>query len=220
MSSDSKKIEAIIKVIIPNPVRTCITDLFTYEIILRYPINNEYININAMLIKKGFAECTDVAIFHGENELKKDPFYKRNLPSVLETKAQAFVSNLCNRDLAPKRTPNNSIRCKVTNAVSPNEIWLQKLIYSVDHFEVFQRMLNEKYKGLKSSSKSWSINDMCVFRFSSVDCFRAKIIEKHANGKYNILCVDDGNYYFNVVDTKLYDLIDEYKYKVILNQKF
>ena len=211
--SSKDKIEATIKRIHFGNVKNCITDTYTYEIVLRYPISGSLTNINVMLTKLGYAICKDVAIFQGESEFKKESvFHKKSLtPTKLEYKAQAFISNLPNPESTCNRAPSNSIPCKVTNAVTPNEIWVQMCIYSDGHFEAFQKILAEKYAQQSYVIKNWEKGDLCVFRFSSIEFFRALITEKLKNGKYNILCLDDGNYHKNVIETKLFDLMDEFK---------
>ena len=210
--SSKDKIEATIKHIHFGNVKNCITDTYTYEIVLRYPISGSLTNINVMLTKLGYAICKDVAIFQGESEFKKESvFHKKSLtPTKLEYKAQAFISNLPNPESTCNRAPSNSIPCKVTNAVTPNEIWVQMCVHSDDHYEAFQKILAEKYKKHENAVKNWKKDDFCVFKFSSIEFFRAKILERLSNGKYNILCLDDGNYHKNVVENKLFDLMDEF----------
>ncbi len=213
MNSKEKNTEVIIKRINLGNVKNCITDIYNYEIILRYPIDGALTNINVMLTKLGYAICKDVAIFQGENESKRESiFYKKSLtPTKLESKAQALITNFPKRESAFTREPSGSIQCKVTNAVTPNEIWLQMCMHSGGHFEAFQKILAEKYAQQSHIIKNWEKGDLCVFRFSSIEFFRALITEKLKNGKYNILCLDDGNYHKNVIETKLFDYMDDLK---------
>ena len=212
--SSKDKIEATIKRFHSGNVKNCVTDTWVYEIILRYPIDGYLTNINVMLTKLGFAICKDVAIFQGESEAKKFALFPKKsvTPSKLEYKAQAFISSLPNPESTCNRqAPTNSIQCKVTNALTPNEIWVQLCVHSDDHYEAFQKILSEKYKTQESIIKNWEKNDVCVFKESSTGFFRAKITEKLKNGKYKILCLDDGGYHTNIVETKLFNLIDEFK---------
>ena len=105
-------------------------------------------------------------------------------PTDLELKAKAFIKSLPNPELNfIRQAPTNSIKCKVTNAITPSEIWVQMCVHSDDHYQAFQQILSEKYRSQESIGEKWGKNDACVFKQSSTGFFRAKITEKPKNGK-------------------------------------
>jgi hypothetical protein len=221
MHSKVYEIEAQIKKINAGITKNSVIDLFSYEIILRYPIKSVLTNINVALIKLGFADCKDVSIFSGEpeeNSLYESPFfYKKEAPTKLESQVNACISNAADQYATENLLPRNSVLCKVTNAVSPSEIWVH--VQSSASFQGFQRILAEKYDEIlnKNSNNNcetepvWRKGDICVVRVSSNVFYRAKIVEKLKNSKYKLLCLDDGSYLDDVAESKLKELIEELK---------
>jgi len=97
-----------------------------YEIIIRFDIDQVLTNINILMTKRSYASVTDMAIYEGETKpVKKKKsinIMKEPTPSKLELLAKELKS-LPNKVL--KETPERKILCKVTNAFSPEEIWVQ-----------------------------------------------------------------------------------------------
>jgi len=107
----------------------------------------------------------------------------------------------------------------VTNALSPNEIWVQDIVDSNSCYDEFQNELLDKYKpiyeGLEDNFRDdWQPNDLCVVKaLRRSHFFRAQIIEKLANQNFKVLYLDIGNYESNVEPSRILDLIDEYREK-------
>ena len=85
-------------------------------------------NYNILLTKEGYASVTNMAIYEGETKaLQKEKsinIMKAPTPSKLELEVNKVVE-LPNKVL--RRTPSSKVLCKVTNAYSPDEIWVQEV---------------------------------------------------------------------------------------------
>ena len=195
-----------------------VIDKYSYEIILRYPIEGKLTNVNVMLTKLGYAECSNLAIFNGEKEILKESeatfCQKIHQATKLESNVQVHISHYGQREKILYNAPTNSVLCKVTNAVSPSEIWVQDITHAENYYEAFQMLIYDRYKQLThfdAALKEWSKEDYCVVKCASNVFCRAKIIAKLTNGKYKLLCLDDGSYVENAVETNMFELIDEFK---------
>lgn len=155
-------------------------DRTVYEVVLRVPEefevdNKKYTkitNINVMLVKMGFAECTNMAIFDGETD---------TLPVELnmeDEEQQRVGKNGDDLDFTPRKTkraanyaaqqtynrlnveidnmigkvetklihtkPGRCVMCRVTCASSPAEIWFQDVVESKEFYPDWQEKLKEK----------------------------------------------------------------------------
>lgn len=103
-----------------------------HEIIVRYPYEGKMTNLNVLLTKLELAEATNLCIFDGEQEVKdisKVDFIKNiPKPTYLEKEAQE-ISKMPVK-LIRELKDDNKVLCKVTNALSPNEIWIQDVVDS------------------------------------------------------------------------------------------
>lgn len=93
-----------------------------------------------MLTKLGYAECVNLSIFDGEKEQLKSEAKiiipkKEAQPTRLDNEIRE-ISNMPNKVIKSK--PSGSILCKVTNAVSPSEIWLQDIVDSDNCFPFYK----------------------------------------------------------------------------------
>jgi hypothetical protein len=97
--------------------------------------------MNVMLTKLGYAKATNFCIFDGEKEstrrdesmlhiIKKTP-----TPSKLEREINEMIK-LPNK--IQKTKPSGTVRCKVTNALSPNEIWVQDVVDADSCYEKYK----------------------------------------------------------------------------------
>ena len=102
-----------------------------HEVIIRYPIEGKLSNLNVLITKLGYATSTNLLIFDGEKDQstvnKTNMLKKAPLPTSLE-KEVSEMSTMPNKII--KTLPVNKVLCKVTNAVSPNEIWVQDIVDS------------------------------------------------------------------------------------------
>ena len=105
-----------------------------YEIIMRFFAENKLKNINVILTKLDYAKCINLSIFDGEkdkNEESKKTFEfdlikKTPSKTLLELETKELIQSLGINKIF-KSKPYNSILCKVTNAISPSEIWIQDI---------------------------------------------------------------------------------------------
>ena len=91
-----------------------------------------------MLTKLGFAETVKGVIFEGEKEKHKiekydSVFMVKKTP--LETKLEKELKELLPKKIS-KDKPQNTVYCKVTNAISPYEIWVQDIFDSDNGFDL------------------------------------------------------------------------------------
>jgi hypothetical protein len=107
-----------------------------HEIIIRYPIDQKMTNINVYFTKLGYAQAIDQSIFEGESlQVEPDLFLKRKeKPTKLDAEAQE-VSKLPNKIVTDESSSENKIHCKVMNAISPSEIWVQDAVDSQSYYE-------------------------------------------------------------------------------------
>ena len=219
-SAKDKLIQVQVKNVTSGKSKYSVVDKYTYEIILRYPIQGKLTNINVALTNLGYAECTSLTIFSGEKEPEKINdgsalFRARQTATKLETNIKVHISNYGQNDKILKSTPTNSVLCKVTNAVSPGEIWVQDITHSDTYYEACQKLICDRYKQIAScdnvSPKEWKIGDYCVVRTFSTNYNRAVILDKLVNNKYKLICLDDGCYVENAVESNMFELIDEFK---------
>lgn len=202
----------------------------TYEVILRIKVDDKYTNVNVLLTKKGFAECTNFSIFEGEQSIAEGESSqmaimprKPSKPTRLENEIKE-VCTLPNKIINTK--PVNSVLCKVVNALSPSEIWVQDIIDSENFYQEFQTQFSARYRKLISNENDnmdeyvldnpdeWMPGDYCVkMSQRRIDFYRARIVEKKSNGKYKVICLDNGLYDENVDPRQLCRLIDEFNNK-------
>jgi hypothetical protein len=105
---------------------------------MRYAIDGRITNINVMLTKLGLAESTDMSIFDGEKEQKEEKCHiLKKLPpqTLLEKETKEIIKSLDPIKIH-KTTPDGSVLCFVTNAVSPSEIWVQDIVDSDSCYDV------------------------------------------------------------------------------------
>jgi hypothetical protein len=112
-----------------------------YEIIMRFFVQNKLTNINVILTKLDYAKCSDLSIFDGEQDKISDKKNKfevlKKTPSktLLEIETNELIQSLqINKILKSK--PHNCVSCKVTNAISPCEIWLQDIVDCENYFDM------------------------------------------------------------------------------------
>jgi hypothetical protein len=115
-----------------------------HEVIIRYPIDTKITNLNVLLTKFGYAEPTNSSIFDGEQESTN--IIKEN--SVTMPARLPEPSNLDKEVIEVSKMPNKIIKhddkkvlCKVTNAISPNEIWVQDAVDSENYYEKYFKIL-------------------------------------------------------------------------------
>jgi hypothetical protein len=115
----------------------------------------------------------------------------------------------------------------VTNAVSPDEIWVQNIADYNHFYAKLQAELVERYSTIYKdvfensssefqdlSSREWLEGQLCVVKANKrVEFFRAKILSKGKNGKYKVFYLDNGLYENNVCETNIYELVDEFNGK-------
>jgi hypothetical protein len=112
-----------------------------YEIIMRFFIQNSLTNINLILTKLDYAICTNLSIFDEEKEKIKEqnnPFeLLKKTPSktILEIETNELIQSLHINKIF-KSKPHNSVLCKVTNAISPSEIWVQDIVDCESFYEM------------------------------------------------------------------------------------
>ena len=108
-----------------------------YEIIIRSgDAESKMKNISIMFHKLGFASMTDPSIMSDEPEVqekKKDHHLELLSPSGFLKKHTPSNLDVCTREISrlPVKKmhlkPKDVVECKVTNAVSPNEIWVMDI---------------------------------------------------------------------------------------------
>lgn len=171
-----------------------------------------------MLTKLGLAKCTNLSIFDGEKEQLKNNIGEKHLlkRAPVQTNLEKITKEIKQMPNKVVSTiPNNTVLCKVTNALSPSEIWVQDVVDSNSLFEQFQTTLTEKYNQLKlvPNAKQWDKKDYCVMKKPRQrHYYRAKVIEKLSNGKFKLICLDNG-LYETCEEQCLYELIDEFNNK-------
>jgi hypothetical protein len=91
-----------------------------------------------MLTKLGYADCVNFSIFEGEKEQQKlekagGVVMVKKTPPVtkLEKELKEILPNKISKD-----KPQNTVYCKVTNAISPYEIWVQDIVDSENCFDL------------------------------------------------------------------------------------
>ncbi len=179
-----------------------------------------------MLTKLGMAESTSMTVFDGEKMESPKPTENFNQCKMLPPRLQPTKMDKEIKDLSDlpnkviKNKPKNSVMCKVTNAISPNEIWLIDIVDSSQCYDAFQILLSKKYTSFIESGESgdlqkinWELNDYCVLRRPSINgqahFHRAKIVDKSPKtGKYKLICLDSGNYEESI-DENMFVLIEE-----------
>ena len=208
--SDNKTVDIIIKNVLQE------TRSKIYEVIVRYQIEEKLENLNIMLTKLCYAQCTNLSIYDGEKEtvkvkdkhiLKREPRMTRLEKSVQKmalhsTKTQNFK-------------PQNSVLSKVLNADSPDELWIQDVVDSDKIYAEFCSRLNQHYTSLSNNEyfnkikNDWNLNDICVLKMPNRNEFhRARIIEK-SGSKYKLICGDIGlNEIAN--ESNLFELDEEF----------
>lgn len=217
--NNEKSTQIHVKNIFPeqNPTSTI---KYLHEIIIRYPIDGKLTNLNVLFTKRGLATCINHSIFDGEKEIPKESksnvIKKKPLPTKLEMEVKE-LSDMPNKVI--KVLHDNKVLCKVTNAISPDEIWVQDVVDSNSCYDEFQNELLEKYMTIYEENNEhfkddWQPNDLCVVKaLRRSHFFRAKIIQKLPNQNFKVLYLDIGNYESNVEPNRILDLIDEYKEK-------
>lgn len=140
---------------------------------------------------------------------------KERKPSRLELEVNELSEM---PDKLIKITPHAKVLCKVINALSPSEIWVQDIADSEGCYSKFQDILNESYKKIceenQISNDSWQVNDICVIKIVRKNVFhRAKIFEKTKIEKFNVILLDKGVYEYNVEKSQIFKLINEFKEK-------
>ncbi|CAF0720767.1 unnamed protein product [Brachionus calyciflorus] len=213
LNSNNRLIEVHVK----NTVEDLDKKLKYYEVIIRFNQENKWTNLNVYLTKMNMAECTDLAIYDGENlqENSKEKHMLKRAP-VLTKLDKLAIDTKCFQNKVINSKPEKSILCKVTNAMSPDEIWLQDVVDSDGLYEQLHQNLNKKYTELikhesflYKSQREWKIDEICVMKKSRRDDFyRVKIVGKTST-KYNVICLDTG-LYENCESQFLFHLIDEF----------
>ena len=169
------------------------------------------------------ARLTTLSIYDGDTEQviaspsSSDPIIprKEHAPSLLEKEIKIMLSDTNKMTSKPK----NSLMCKVTNAVSPDEIWIQDTIDSEKFFGQFQKLLKEKYTKLIENNEIkpvgdavlLAVNELLALRKSS-NFYRVRIVEasnKKNKHVYKVVCMDNGLYEDNVEPNNLYELTDQ-----------
>ncbi len=199
-----------------------------HDVVIRCIVDGKLTNLNVMLTKLGLAECVNMAIFDGEKSESPKPVEKLNEVKMLPSRVQPSemdkevkkLTELCPNKLITDK-PKNMVMCKVTNAVSPNEIWLIDIVDSSQCYEAFQQLLAKKYTQFIESGESdlmqtskWQINDYCVLMRQCIGgqgkFHRARVVEKSPKtGKFKLICLDNGNYEECVDEKNMFVLIDE-----------
>lgn len=161
-----------------------------------------------MLNKIGYAETYDPAICEGEKEPTKEEdqnevkFVKKRREL---TQLERVVKEVCGISVNKfKSKPANSVYCRVTNAVSPSEIWVQDIVDAQSCFEQFHENFCKTYEAQLSEAESsetpalvraeWRVGDLAVMRKinttnagTTTNYYRCKIHQVLPNGHYQVL---------------------------------
>lgn len=190
-----------------------------YEVIIRFPIKEKLTNFNILVAKLDYANANNPSIYDGEKEpIKKDHNIKKDKGfSKLEIEATEVSKLLPDKVLAS--TPDTKILCRVMNAISPSEIWVQDVADADDGFYAkFQTELCEKYTKIYEDNevdvckKYWKVNDLCVIKTPNKrnsEFFRAKIIKK-SDQLFTVVYLDNGSIVNNIESPQIFKLIDEF----------
>ncbi len=138
---------------------------FIYDVVIRYPIEGKLTNFNIYVTKLGLAKITNHAVYEGETiEPEAKPASVNETHMIRKqagaTKLQKEVAKLC-RELPNKilkRSPATKVMCKVTNVVSPDEMWVQDVVDAKEggYYQEFQRELSKKWGDfLAGKNISW-----------------------------------------------------------------
>lgn len=108
-----------------------------HEVIIRFPIDDKVTNLNVLFTKLGYAQETNLSIFEGEQEAASVADNSIPMPKKLPEpshldKEVIEVSKMPNKII---KDDDKKIYCKVTNAISPNEIWVQDAVDSENYYE-------------------------------------------------------------------------------------
>jgi hypothetical protein len=236
--TNNRTLKLTVKQISQHSDELACTNKYTYEVILRGEIKGKLTNLNVMLTKLGLAICDNMSIFDGEvedgekaglstklnlNEVKYVP--KDRGPTLLDIDISSFIVTSRAKVITGKQ-PKNSVVCKVTNAISPNEIWLLDIVDSNQYYPAFQQRLAARYTDMDGimengqeaeSAVVWKVNDYCVVRkrvtVKEWEYFRARVVSRsEKTGKYKLICLDNGNYEECVSEANMLVMLDEYRY--------
>jgi hypothetical protein len=121
--------------------------------VIRYPIEGKLTNFNIYVTKLGLAKITNHAVYEGETiEPEAKPASVNETHMIRKqagaTQLQKEVAKLC-RELPNKilkRSPATKVMCKVTNVVSPDEMWVQDVVDAKEggYYQEFQQELSKK----------------------------------------------------------------------------
>ncbi|RNA45245.1 tudor domain-containing 6-like isoform X1, partial [Brachionus plicatilis] len=195
VGSENKIVDLIVKNVLQEE-KTKI-----YEVVLRYRTAGKLENLNVMLTKLGFAECTNLSIYDGEKEIPKTKdkhiLQRVRRATKLEKSAQkvAFYSAK-----VQNFKPDNAVLCKVLSADSPDELWVQDVVDSDQIYEKFHSNLNHHYISLTSAENftkspvTFNVGDLCVMKKANRDEFHRVQVTEKSDNKYKLICVDIGQY--------------------------
>lgn len=170
-----------------------------YEVILRYKMDDKLENLNVMLTKMGYAQCTNLSIYDGEKELPKvkDKHILKRAPKMTKLEKSALKVASYSAKVQNSK-PDNAVLCKVISADSPDEIWVQDVVDSDQIYDIFYSNLNDHYRSLVNDEnyaklkQSWNVGELCVMKNSTRNDFhRARVTEK-SGCRYKLICVDTG----------------------------
>ena len=213
--------DIIIKQILPDPSPTS-TSQYIHEIILRFMVDDKLTNFNILCTKLNQASVTNLSIFDGEKQqaMKKEIHIKKILgPTKLDMEVKSVI-DLPNKLLTT--TPDTKVLCKVTNALAPNEIWVQDVLDADNMYNQFEIELSKKYTQIWEENdcgvtrNRWQVGDLCVILKSMKAgkekvFYRARLTQKINEDTFKALYLDLGVYVENVEAVHIFKLIEQFK---------